>query len=119
MEDLKKIENLLDHARDYINIRVDEAKLSVAEKTSGVIAMVIATTVVNIIFLLALIFAGAAGAVAIGQWLNNYWLGLLMVAGLYLLAGLIVWAAKERLIRIPVMNAIIRQLFKNDNDEKD
>ena len=56
---------------------------------------------------------------ALGQWLNNYWLGFLLVAGLYFLAGLIVWAAKERLIRIPVINAIIRQLFKNDNDEKD
>ena len=119
MEDLKKIENLLDHARDYTNIRVDEAKLSIAEKTSGVIAMMIATTVVNIIFLLALIFAGAAGAVAIGQWLDNYWLGFLLVAGLYFVAGLFVWVARERLIRIPVMNAIIHQLFKNDDDEKD
>ena len=119
MEDLKKIENLFDHARDYINIRVDEAKLSVAEKTSGVIAMVIAATVVNIIFLLALIFAGAAGAVALGQWLNNFWLGLLLVAGFYFLAGVFVWVARQRLIRIPVMNAIIRQLFKNDDDETD
>jgi len=119
MEDLKKIENLFDHARDYINIRVDEAKLSIAEKASGIAALVIATTVVNVIFLLALIFAGAAGAVALGQWLDNYWLGFLLVAGLYLLAGLFVWAARDRLIRIPVMNAIIRQLFKNEDDEKD
>jgi hypothetical protein len=119
MEDLKKIENLFDHARDYINIRADEAKLSIAEKASGIAAMVIATTVVNVIFLLALIFAGAAGAVALGQWLDSYWLGFLLVAGIYFLAGLFVWVARERLIRIPVMNAIIRQLFKNNDDEKD
>lgn len=119
MEDLKKVEDLFDHAREYVNIRVDEAKLAVAERVSAVVAMVIATAVVNIIFLLALIFASAAAAFALGAWLKSYWLGCLLVAGLYLLAGLLVWAAKERMIRVPIMNAIIHQLFKNENDEKD
>jgi len=119
MEDLKKVEDLFDHAREYVNIRVNEAKLAVAERVSAVMAMVIATAVVNIIFLLGLIFASAAGAFALGIWLKSYWLGFLVVAGLYFLAGLLVWGAKERMIRVPIMNAIIRQLFKNNEDEKD
>ncbi|MBN9385595.1 MAG: phage holin family protein [Chitinophagaceae bacterium] len=120
MEDLKKVEDLFDHTREYINIRVEEAKLAVAERVSTVMAMVIAATVVNIIFLLCLIFASAAGAIAIGTWLKSYWLGFLLVAVFYFLAGLLVWVAKERLIRVPIMNAIIRQLFKNNNEyEKD
>ena len=102
-----------------MNIRIDEVKLAVAERVSAVMAMVIATAVVNIIFLLCLVFASAAGAFALGVWLKSYWLGFLVVAGLYFLAGLLVWAAKERLIRAPIMNAIIRQLFKNNEDEKD
>ena len=119
MEDLKKVEDLFDHAREYVNIRIDEVKLAVAERVSAVMAMVIATAVVNVIFLLCLVFASAAGAFALGVWLKSYWLGFLVVAGLYFLAGLLVWAAKERLIRAPIMNAIIRQLFKNNEDEKD
>jgi len=120
MEELKKVEDLFDHAREYVNIRVDEAKLAIAERVSAVMAMVIATAVVNVIFLLSLIFASAAGAFALGLWLKSYWLGFLLVAGGYLLAGLLVWAAKEKLIRAPIMNAIIRQLFKKDDDnEKD
>ena len=119
MEDIKKVEDLFDHAREYVNIRIDEVKLAVAERVSAVMAMVIATAVVNIIFLLCLVFASAAGAFALGVWLKSYWLGFLVVAGLYFLAGLLVWAAKERLIRAPIMNAIIRQLFKNNEDEKD
>ena len=120
MEDLKKVEDLFDHAREYVNIRADEVKLAIAEKVSAVMAMVIATAVVNIIFLLCLIFASAAGAFALGLWLKSYWLGFLLVAAFYFLTGLLVWAAKERMIRVPIMNAIIRQLFKNNNeDEKD
>jgi hypothetical protein len=120
MEDLKKIEDLFDHAREYVNIRVGEAKLILAEKTSAILAQVIATTVVNVFFLLFLIFASVAGAFALSHWLNNTWLGFLLVAVFYLLIGLIIWGARERLIRIPVMNAIIRQLFnKEDEYEKD
>jgi len=120
MEDLKKMEDLFDHTREYIHVRLDEAKLAVAEKISAVLSLLIATTVVNVIFLLCLIFASAAGAFALGQWWGSYWLGFLSVAGFYFLLGLFIWAAKERLIRTPVMNAILRQLFNNnDSDEKD
>ena len=120
MEDLKKMEDLFDHTREYIHIRLDEGKLAVAEKVSAVISLVIATAVVNVIFLLCLIFASAAAAFALGHWWSNYWLGFLSVGGFYFLLGMIIWAAKERLIRVPVMNAIIRQLFhKNDSDEND
>jgi len=119
MEDLKKVEDLFDHAREYVNIRVDQAKLSVAERSSAVLSMVIATAVVNIIFLLCLIFGSIAGAIALGMWLRSYWMGFLLVAILYLLIGLLIWAGKETFIRQPIMNAIIHQLFKNDDDEKD
>jgi hypothetical protein len=120
MEDLKKVEDLFDHTREYVNIRVNEAKLVLAEKTSAIIALIIATAVVNIFFLFCLLFASMAGAFALGHWLKNGWLGFLLVGALYFLIGLIVWAAKERLIRIPIMNGIIQQLFKNDEDnEKD
>jgi hypothetical protein len=34
MEELKKVEDLIDHARDYVNTRVDEVKLAMAEKSS-------------------------------------------------------------------------------------
>lgn len=118
MEDLKKVEDLFDHAREYVNIRVDEAKLAVAERVSAVMAMVIATAVVNVIFLLCLVFAGVAGAIALGGWLKSYWLGFLLVAAFYFLTGLLVWAGKERMIRTPIMNAIIRQLFKNSNEDE-
>lgn len=119
MEEKRRVEELFDHAREYVNIRVDETKLAVAERSSAVLSMVIATAVVNIIFLLCLIFASIAGAIAIGLWLRSYWLGFLLVAGLYLLAGLLIWAGKERLIRQPIMNAIIHQLFKKEEHEED
>jgi hypothetical protein len=56
----------------------------------------------------------------LGNWLNKPWLGFLLTGSVYFIIGGIVWAAKDRLIRIPVMDSIIHQLFKNDTpDEED
>ena len=120
MEEQKKIDDLLGHLRDYINTRIDEARLALAERASAVIALIIARTIVNIFFLLTLLFASIAAAYALGTWLGATWRGFLTVSAGYFLLGLIIWTAKERLIRIPIMNASIQQLFQNNkHDEKD
>ncbi len=120
MEELKKAEDLVGHAREYVNTRVDEVKLTVAEKSSRVIAFVIAGSAVSLVFAFCLFFASMALSYELGNLLGKNWLGFLLVAAFYCILGLIVWGAREKLIRIPVMNAIIHQLFKTDvEDEKD
>lgn len=119
MEEFVKFENLIDHTRDYLNTRVDEAKLTVAERSSAVIARIIAASVASLVFVVSLIFASVAVAWWLGHSWGLVWLGFLAVAGFYFVAGLIVWFARERLIRIPVMNSIIHQLFKTEEDEED
>jgi hypothetical protein len=120
MEEFTKIETLIDHAREYVNNRIDEARLKAAGKASGVLALLVADAVVRLVFVFSLFFASVAGAYGLGIWLGKMWLGFLLVSGVYFLAGCIAWATKERLIRIPVMNAVIYQLFKKDDpDEED
>lgn len=115
-----RIEELAEDARDYINTRIEVVKLNTAEKASMVVAKLAAGIAVAVVFIFFLFFAGMAAAHALALWTGEAWSGFLIVACFYLLLGLIVWNAKERLIRIPVMNAIISQLFKEKEDhEKD
>ena len=113
----EKTQNLVSSIKDYINTRIDVVKLSVAEKASAVIANLIAGFVMAVVLIFFVFFASIALAIGIGNWLNSTWLGFLLVAGLYLLIGLIVWTGREKLIRFPAMNAIIRQLFKDEEDQ--
>ena len=115
----EKIEGLTEHVREYVQTRIEQAKLEVAEKTSLVIGNMIAVTVVIVLFLFVLVFGSIAGAWALSDWLGNPWAGFLIVAGFYLLLGIIIWFARGVLIRFPVMNAIIRELHKKDKDEGD
>ena len=119
-EEFKKVEEMVEHFKAYMETKVTQVKLGVAEKMSKLIATLIAMMFVLIVFFFFVIFGSVAASYAIGAWLGKTWLGFLIVAFFYLLLGFIMWLAKDKLLRIPILNAIIRQLFNNETaDEED
>lgn len=88
------IEELADSVKEYVNTRVESAKLTLAEKSSAMIANLAAGMVVAVVFLFFIIFAGIALALVLGEWTGQNWAGFLIVAGLYLLIAIIVWFAR-------------------------
>lgn len=115
----EKTENLATSIRDYITNRIETAKLGIAEKTSGLLANLAAGMVVVFVLLFFLVFGGIALALVLGHVTGHLWLGFLLTAGIYLLIGILVWAGRNQFIRLPVMNGILRQLTKDNEDEKD
>ncbi len=112
-----KVEELAGNIKEYVNTRIESVKLSTAEKSSAVMANLIGGFIVAVVFLFFIIFASTALAVGLGEWLGKPWLGFLIVGFLYLLAGIMVWTARGKIIRLPIMNALIKQLFTNGEDE--
>ena len=119
-EEFKKVESLVDQLKSYVNTRVAQVKLSVAEKASKLAASMIAVLLAALVFLLFLTLVSVAAAIAIGQWLDNMWLGFLLVAVVVLLIMFLLWGLRDRLLRIPIMNSMLKVLFeKEEDDEKD
>jgi len=118
-EEFKKIESLVEQFKAYVNTRLSQAKLSIAEKISKVLAIMIAMLMAALVFFLFLVLLSVAAAIIISQWVNSLWLGFLIVAGLLLLSGLLIWLARDRLLRIPIMNALIKVMFEKEEHEKD
>jgi hypothetical protein len=118
-QDFNKAETFVDQVKEYVNTRLAQLKLSFAEKTSKVVAIVIAVVMLALVFFLFLVLVCVTGAIVIGQWLESFWLGFLLMAGIVLLAGFILWISKDRLIRRPIMNALINAMFDKEEDEKD
>lgn len=119
MEDFKKIEDLVDHVKEYVHIRVNETRIGFAERSSGVISSLIVGGVLTGIFAMAFLFVFCAAALLLGRVLDDLVLGFLIVAAFLGLAGLIVWWGRQWLIRVPITNAILDELFNNDHHEKD
>jgi Fe2+ transport system protein B len=114
-----RVEELADTIKEYVNSRIESVKLSVAEKSSAVIANVVAGIIVALVFFFFIIFASIALSFGLGEWIGKTWAGFLIVAGLYLLLGIVVWAARGKIIRLPLMNAIIQQLFNKEEEDED
>ncbi|HTQ29038.1 MAG TPA: phage holin family protein [Puia sp.] len=114
-EDFKIIEESVDHIKHYLNTRIAQVKLTTAEKTSEVLSVLMARLMVTAIFSFSLLFASFAAAYALGELLAKTWLGFVIVAAFYLLAGLLIWAFREPLLRIPIMNRLIQRLFTQES----
>ncbi|HRO86031.1 MAG TPA: phage holin family protein [Niabella sp.] len=112
-----KAEELTGTVKEYINTRIDAVKLNAAEKSSSVAANFIAGSIVAFMFFFFFIFGGIALSFGLGNWIGSTWAGFLVTAILFLLIGILAWMAKGKLIRLPIMNALIQQLYDEDDEE--
>ncbi|HVZ56345.1 MAG TPA: phage holin family protein [Chitinophagaceae bacterium] len=112
-----KVEELAAHIKEYIHIRIAAVKLSTAEKTSKIIANLLAVVIVVVIFLFFLLFLSLAAAYALAKWTGAFYWGFLLVAVLYLVAGIVVWKMRERILRFPILNALLQQFFNEESHE--
>lgn len=111
----EKFDDLIIHVKEYVNNSISLFKIEIAEKISGIISNIIALFFVIIIFMLVLVFFSISLALILGKITGeNYW-GFLIVSGIYFLLGIMLWRGKDRIIRVPIMNSILRQLFKQED----
>jgi protein-S-isoprenylcysteine O-methyltransferase Ste14 len=111
-----KVEELASSIKEYADTRIESAKLTVAEKSSALLASLIAGIFVVSVFVLFVVFCSVALALGLGNWLQNTWAGFLIVGFCYLLIGIIVWLAKVKIIQLPIMNTFIKQLFTKEDE---
>lgn len=112
-----KAEELSEALKDYADNRIELLKLHTAEKSSLVIANVIAGFAVVVMFLFALGMLSIALSVALNDRFGNSWSGFVITAGIYFLLAVLLWAARGSIIQMPVMNALIKQLFGKAYEE--
>jgi Putative Actinobacterial Holin-X, holin superfamily III len=112
-----KVEEIANSIKDYAELKVDAAKLQIVEKTSAVMANFAAGLVVLVVFLHFIIFGSIALSFGIADYVGKTWLGFLIVALLYLLVGILVWFARVKIIRLPIMSVLITQLFSKDEED--
>jgi hypothetical protein len=115
MEDFKKAEDLVEHVREYVHVRMDEARLGLAERSSGVIATLVSGVTLAAMFAFSFLFIGVAAALLLGRVLDDLVLGFLLVASFDVLLGMIIWWCRKSLIRTPVMNMLLEELFERKN----
>jgi hypothetical protein len=115
LDEIRKIESLIDEGKRYVQTRIDEMKLSAADKSARILSLAVSVFLTAAVFFLFFVLIAVALALFVGDWLGSRGLGFLIVAVISLLAAFWIWVMRERWIRRPIRNALLRVLFEEEN----
>ncbi len=110
MEQAKHFESLFDKASEYLETRVGLVKLKTIRKTSDAVSVMISKLIALLIAGAVLLMLSIALAFFLGEVLGKNYYGFLVVAGLYALIGLVYYFLKDKLVKEPVGDAIIKKM---------
>ena len=118
-EEFKKVEELALQIKAYIQTEIELIKLLFAEKLSKILSNFLAIMVLIWLLLIGILFASLSLAFFIGERLGKMSTGFIIVSMIYLLLAVVIWYLRERIIRIPILNGILSQLFDSQKKSKE
>ena len=115
----KHLEGLVSHLKEYADIRFEEVRLEIADRTSKVVAAIVVRAILFVVIAFIVFFASLSAGYALGVFWGRLWLGFLAVSGFYVIIAIMIWITRERTIRIPMINTLLHQMTKKENDDDD
>lgn len=109
-------QSLIDKVKEYVSLRIELAKLSAIEKGSKLFANIVTDSIIGILLVLTFVFASFGLCFYLSEVIGNTYVGFFIVAGFYLLIGLIIYAIKDSIIEKRLANRMITKVFKDRND---
>jgi predicted histidine transporter YuiF (NhaC family) len=113
-----KAEDIVENLTSYAEGRWNLLVLNAAEKTSVVVSSLVAALVVGLLGGMALFFVSMGVAWWIGQSTGNYASGFFYVALFYGVVGGILFAIRDKFIKIPLINALIKKFYYESESGK-
>jgi hypothetical protein len=106
------IESLVENVEKYTATTIELAKLKSILKTSDVLSNIAVMLVLLVVAFLAIVFLSIGAAFWLGELLGSVYTGFLFVAGFYVVAGILLYLLRKRIIKGPVSNALINHFIE-------
>ena len=104
------LESLFERTNDYLETRVELAKLKAIRKSSEIVSSVASKIVLGVVLCFFLMVLNIGLGLWVGELLGKSYLGFFALAGFYLIVGLIIYASRDKLLKAPVANSIIKKI---------
>ncbi len=113
MEDnAKLIETLFEKATDYGKTSFELVKLKAIDKTSDIVSSVIPHSAVIVLLTLFLLFLNLGIAFWLGEILGKIFFGFFIVAGFYILVGIVLHFFMHSWLKNLIYDYFIKQALK-------
>lgn len=106
-----EIETLTQSIGRYANTSYELAKLEATEKSSVIGAGMISGLVIMLISILSLFFISLWAGFYISAKMGDSYSGFPIVAGIYLIIGLILFINRKKMIEHPLRNSFIKKIY--------
>lgn len=110
MEDLNKVEKLINDLKHYAEVRYDLIVLNLQDKLSELISSFASIALLSILAVFILLFGSIGGALWLGEYFHCTSIGFFCVAGFYFVLALLLFFSRETLIKLPVINALLKKI---------
>ncbi len=104
------IEELFNKLKDYAETRLDLYKLMAINKVSGFFSTFVTMLILLMILFTVILCISIGAALLIGQWLGAASYGFFIIAGLYLIIGLVLYSMRGSIIRNSVSDKLIKEM---------
>jgi hypothetical protein len=102
-----KVDSLIENLTGYVETRVEILKIEAKEEISKQLSNAIVYVSIGFLFALVLLFLSVAIGLTIGEHLGNF-AGFSIVAGFYLIVGVILLLNREKLIKAIEKNIALK-----------
>ena len=109
------IESLFDNVKEYINDKLELFKLKLIDKVSSLIATIFTAVLLLVTFLIFITVFNIGIALLISEYTGKTYMGFLILAAFYAIAGLVLFLGRGSLIKSAIVGIIIRKIHKNGN----
>lgn len=114
------IHRLIGGVKRYLHLQRDFVMLTLAEKLTVLLTVLLAGGIVLLLAALVLIFGSLAVSAQLAEWTGSVALGHCIVAAFYLVLGIVVWLNRKRWIANPIAGFLATLLLEDlDGKSKD
>lgn len=111
---MNQVEGLFGELREYVALRIQIAQLKFSSKSSLVASSVLTYMLVFMVAFFFILVLTIGVSLWIGSLMGEWYLGFMIMAGVYLMIGLIIYIFRNKWVRIPLNNLIVKEIFDED-----
>lgn len=105
------VESLIDRVKSYVETRIDLLRLKAIDKSSSFLSLLLSMIVVILVSFISVMMISVGLALLLGDWLGKSYYGFFIVGGIYLITGLVLYSLRDKLLRSPIANSMIKNLM--------
>ncbi len=114
LEDLKNTtEDLKKETKGFIETNIAYYKLWFFKVATKSTTMLLKILLLTVIFVMVIMFFSIAGALALGYLLDNFVYGFLIVGGIYLILGILIYKIQDKIVEGPILEKF-SEIYFND-----